>query len=124
MIHNNFKKKAEALVQRARNGDQNAIATIVMIRNAAAKGSRKALMAADIMRVYINDHPSLLTKDGIGAEDPITAIQTVRAPLLNPSTVSKPLLGGFLGALAGGLLAGPPGVLLGALAGFFGGSKI
>jgi hypothetical protein len=52
---------AENLVERARQGDQNAMAMLMMIRQAAQAGKPRAKIAYDILRVYIKDHPSVGT---------------------------------------------------------------
>lgn len=72
-----LKVAAQSLVRRARAGDQNAIATIIMVRK-ARKRSPRAAMAFDILRVYINDHPSIIDTEGfdIGSEN-VSATKTL-----------------------------------------------
>jgi len=53
-----MKSAAESLVERARLGDQNAMATITSIAEAKAKGSQRANMAHALILDYIHKHPS------------------------------------------------------------------
>jgi hypothetical protein len=48
---------AAQLVRRAREGDQNAMATIACVREAAAKGNARAILSARYMHEYIKRHP-------------------------------------------------------------------
>lgn len=48
---------AAQLVRRARNGDQNAMALIACVRDAAEKGNTKAIISARFMHEYIKTHP-------------------------------------------------------------------
>lgn len=48
---------AAQLVRRARNGDQNAMAMIACVRDAAAQGNAKAIMSAKFMKDYIQRNP-------------------------------------------------------------------
>ncbi len=64
--------EARNLVTRSRLGDENAVAMLVMIRNSAAQGSRKAIYTLKYLKEYIKKHPVLEScKIGFGC-NPIT----------------------------------------------------
>lgn len=48
---------AEALVLRARAGDQNAMSHIVMIRENAKRGSKRAMLSQQLIYEYLQDNP-------------------------------------------------------------------
>jgi hypothetical protein len=52
-----MRASAESVVERARAGDQNAMAMIVMIREAAGKGSKRAVLALDMLKETIRKNP-------------------------------------------------------------------
>ena len=56
-----LKIRAENLVLRSRNGDQNAIAMIIAIRRNAKQGNKKAVMGMRAIMQYIEDHPPTKT---------------------------------------------------------------
>lgn len=63
---------ARALVARSRLGDQNATAMLVMIRNSAATGSKRAIYTLKYLKSYIKNHP-IVEKCRIGFGcDPMT----------------------------------------------------
>jgi hypothetical protein len=50
-------QSAQGLVTRSRLGDQNAIAMIMMIRESAAKGSKRAVYTLKYLTEYVKKHP-------------------------------------------------------------------
>ncbi len=64
--------EARNLVTRSRLGDENAVAMLVMIRNSAAQGSKKAIYTLKYLKEYIKKHPiTEACKIGFGCS-PIT----------------------------------------------------
>lgn len=59
--HGALKIRAENLVLRSRNGDQNAIAMIIAIRKNAKQGNQKAIVGMRAIMQYIEDHPPTKT---------------------------------------------------------------
>src|SRR5579859_1722971 len=77
----NLAKVSAEIGERARLGDQNAMATIAAVRASAKKGSKKAIAALKAIIAYLKAHPiKMVSKpvvfgvdEGIG----LTALQTV-----------------------------------------------
>lgn len=65
-----IKAAAGDYVERARQGDQNAMSVLVAVRNAAERGNERATMAKDIIAKYIDTHPIDGTPN-IGAENSV-----------------------------------------------------
>lgn len=53
-----IQKASESLVDRARQGDQNAVALICQVRENRKKGNPKAAIAYDYMMSYVNKRPA------------------------------------------------------------------
>ena len=84
-----LKLAAENLVERARQGDQNAIAMIVMVRKCAQKGRKRAASAFVAIKQYIDTHPvGPLRLVEIGAE-PKTSLVSKAANAGNASYAAK-----------------------------------
>ena len=67
-----IQSEARDLVARSRLGDQNATAMLVMIRNSAAEGSKRAIYTLKYLKEYIKRHP-MVSKCRIGFGcDPMT----------------------------------------------------
>ena len=57
---------AESLVERARNGDQNATAMIVMVRRSAEKGAELAKRSLEAIKAYALGHPVTALDAAVG----------------------------------------------------------
>jgi hypothetical protein len=53
-----MRSAAESLVERARNGDQNAVAIIIEVRKNAQAGKQKAKIAYSLLKDYITNNPN------------------------------------------------------------------
>ncbi len=60
-----IQSEARDLVARSRLGDQNATSMLIMIRNSAAAGSKRAIYTLKYLKEYIKRHP-MVTKCRIG----------------------------------------------------------
>jgi hypothetical protein len=68
-------KEARDFVIRARLGDQNAKAMLVMIRNSAAAGSKRALYVMRYLKHYIDNHPVVVNaKVGFGGNPAVQRV--------------------------------------------------
>lgn len=77
----------EGLVIQSRQGDQNAMGTIVSIREQAKKGNPKARRSLDMLMRYIDAHP--VTEDGMGAEPEPEVLFSASVMLANGAPLSK-----------------------------------
>ena len=75
------------LVERARLGDQNAIALITQIREGARRGNLRSNMSARLMEEYINTHPA--DPPG-GLPPPVTAPPPYPYPMATPPPYPYP----------------------------------
>jgi hypothetical protein len=73
-----MKQGAEELVLRAREGDQNAMATIASIAQNAKQGSQRAQVSVRLLQQYIQAHPAV-NGEGDGGNTSITAPQRTKA---------------------------------------------
>jgi hypothetical protein len=67
-MSNELNSAIESIVIRAREGDENAMALIVSIREQASKGIGKAKKSFALLKNYIEAHPVQLLEIDIGAE--------------------------------------------------------
>lgn len=98
---------AHTLVRRSRNGDQNAMAIIALVRDNAKAGNLQAILTAKIMKQYIDTHPVTADTLDMGYDDMVpapaasphadttkaTAIRLAQGPKLDTARVT-----GFLRA--------------------------
>ncbi len=93
---------AESLVRRARQGDQNAMGMIAMVRQNAEKGVSQAKSAFAAIRQYISKNPSKNApmSSTIGFEPKITprAVKLANGPNLTASRIGA--MGSMFGAEA------------------------
>jgi len=102
---------AHTLVRRSRNGDQNAMAIIALVRDNAKAGNLQAILTAKIMKQYIDTHPVTIDTLDMGYDDMVptptapatdntkaTAIKLAQGPKLDASRVSSFLHAAGFGA--------------------------
>ena len=84
-------QQSGALVRRARAGDQNALATILKVGEAARSGGQRALQAFSYIKSYIDSNPA--QEFVLGAEAPVV-MDTPQAPLakIPDPELRKPVL--------------------------------
>lgn len=93
---------AHTLVRRSRNGDQNAMAIIALVRDNAKSGNVQAVMTAKLMKQYIDTHPVTIDTLDMGYDDMVpvaadprtestraTAIRLAQGPKLDTARVSS-----------------------------------
>lgn len=107
----NVNQGAKNLVERSRAGDQNATATIVKVRQNAAKGNTQAKKALKALHGYVKENPVNMGAEGSGAMVP----WSVAGVSLDKKKVGFTLGGGVLGYLVYGF----PGAAVLATAGYF-----
>jgi hypothetical protein len=85
-----MKKGAEALVTRARCGDQNAMSIIALIGKNARGGSRRAAVSYALIQAYIQKNPvSPFGKDSNPPDPPALAIYKASAQMANSAPMTN-----------------------------------
>jgi hypothetical protein len=78
--------EAQNLVERARLGDQNAMAMIAVVNKRALDGVTRAKLAKGMIQKYIEDHPTSGT-DSFGAEKDKAVSPALLKKMHNPETM-------------------------------------